>query len=81
MYTVVLCMVLSNHIFDQTESLESANDNWSNRQSSLSGLESGTHAAMLPHAAVEQGGGPTKMRTIFREVLSDEGPVFVLPTS
>ena len=33
-YTVMLCMVLLNHIFDQAESLKSGNDHWSNRQSS-----------------------------------------------
>ena len=33
-YTVVLCMVLPNHIFDQAWSLESASHRWSLRQSS-----------------------------------------------
>ena len=39
LYTVVLCMVLTNHIFDQAMSLESAKDHWSHRQSSQWTLE------------------------------------------
>ena len=31
-YTVLLCMVLPNHVFDQAESLVSDNHHWSNRQ-------------------------------------------------
>ena len=42
--TVVLCMVILNHIFDQVESLVCANDHWSNRQSSQWTMWSGARA-------------------------------------
>ena len=44
-----------------------------------SGLASGAHAATCPIGRGE--GATTKTRIVFREVLSDEDPVFCIPYS
>ena len=79
-YTVVLCMVILNHIFDQAESLLCANDHWSNSQSSQWTMEWCT-CAHVPRGGGRFGGGPTETRIVLRDILSDRDLLFCVPHS
>ena len=77
-FTLMLSMMLPNHVYYQVDSLECPNDQESQRKSSQWTLEWCTHGH-VPLSS--QRGGLTKARIVFRDILRDRDMKTCVPHS